>query len=124
MFSNMVFQRQGELDESCGFEDDAGGLENEIDINSSIRIACMRSFGSRVAGTIIVGVGWLAFILLWLAFYAGDFDFWQNLAVFFGLGDSGYRHNGGHVGEMGPRTGHTSNAWRTRRQRAMFEIGL
>ena len=78
----MVFQRQGEPDESCSFEDDAGGLENEIDINSSIRIACMRSFGSRVAGTIIVGVGWLAFILLWLAFYAGDFGFWQNLAVF------------------------------------------
>jgi len=39
------------------------------------------SFGSRVAGTVIVGVGWLAFILIWLAFYAGNFDFWQNLAV-------------------------------------------
>jgi len=41
----------------------------------------MVSFGSRIAGTIIVGVGWLAFILLWLAFYAGNFDFWQNIAV-------------------------------------------
>jgi hypothetical protein len=41
----------------------------------------MRSFGSRVAATIVVGVGWLVFILLWLAFYAGDFDFWQNIAV-------------------------------------------
>ncbi|MGA2766980.1 MAG: hypothetical protein ABSF24_01515 [Candidatus Bathyarchaeia archaeon] len=38
-------------------------------------------FGSRVAGTVIVGVGWLAFILIWLAFYAGNFDFWQNLAM-------------------------------------------
>jgi hypothetical protein len=40
------------------------------------------SFGSRVAGTVIVGVGWLAFILLWLAFYSGNYDFWQNLAMF------------------------------------------
>lgn len=43
----------------------------------------MVSFGSRVAGTIIVGVGCLAFILLWLAFYAGNFDFWQSIAVLF-----------------------------------------
>lgn len=40
------------------------------------------SFGSRVAGTVAVGVGWLAFILLWLAFYGGNFDFWQDLAMF------------------------------------------
>jgi hypothetical protein len=32
------------------------------------------SFGSRVAGTVIIGVGGLAFILIWLAFYAGNFD--------------------------------------------------
>jgi len=40
------------------------------------------SFRSRVAGTVAVGFGWLASILLWLAFYAGNFDFWQNLAMF------------------------------------------
>jgi len=40
------------------------------------------SFGSRVAATVIVCVGWAAFILLWLVFYAGNFDFWQNLAMF------------------------------------------
>lgn len=42
----------------------------------------MGSFGLRVSGTVIVGFGWLVFILLWLAFYAGSFDFWQNLAIF------------------------------------------
>ena len=42
----------------------------------------MNSLGSRVAGTVIVGVGWLAFIILWLAFFAGKFDLWQNLAIF------------------------------------------
>jgi len=41
-----------------------------------------RGIGARIAGTIIVGVGWLAFIILYLAFLAGDFNFWQNLAVF------------------------------------------
>jgi hypothetical protein len=40
------------------------------------------SFGSRVAATVAVGVGWLAFTLLWLAFYAGTFNFWQDLAMF------------------------------------------
>ena len=42
----------------------------------------MGSLGLRVSGTVTVGVGWLVFILLWLAFYASSFDFWQNLAIF------------------------------------------
>jgi len=42
----------------------------------------MRSLGSRIAGTVVVGVCWFAFILLFLAFYAGNFNFWQDLAVF------------------------------------------
>jgi hypothetical protein len=42
----------------------------------------MGSLGLRVSGTVVVGVGWLVFVLLWLAFYAGSFGFWQNLAVF------------------------------------------
>jgi hypothetical protein len=41
----------------------------------------MNSFGSRVAGTVIVGVGWLAFVILFLAFFAGNFDLWQNIAI-------------------------------------------
>ncbi len=39
-------------------------------------------FGWRVALSIIVGVGWLAFLILWLFFYAGDFNIYQNIAVF------------------------------------------
>jgi hypothetical protein len=42
----------------------------------------MRSLGSKIAGTIGVGIGWVVFILLFLAFYAGNFTFWQNLAIF------------------------------------------
>jgi hypothetical protein len=42
----------------------------------------MKSLRSRIAGTIIVGVCWLVFIILFLAFYSGNFGFWQNLAIF------------------------------------------
>lgn len=35
----------------------------------------MNSFGTRVAGTVTVGVG--------LAFFAGRYDLFQNLAIFF-----------------------------------------
>jgi hypothetical protein len=42
----------------------------------------MNSLGSRVAGTVMVGVCWLAFIILFLAFYTGNFNFWQSLAIF------------------------------------------
>jgi len=40
----------------------------------------------RVAGTVIAFFGWLAFIVLYLAFLAGGLDFWQKLAVFIASG--------------------------------------
>ncbi|MFQ6068220.1 MAG: hypothetical protein ACE5KD_01620 [Candidatus Bathyarchaeia archaeon] len=42
----------------------------------------MNSLGSRVAGTVALCIGWLVFILMFLAFYAGNFDLWQNIAIF------------------------------------------
>ena len=36
----------------------------------------------RVSFSIVVGVGWLVFLILWLAFYASDFDVYQNIAIF------------------------------------------
>jgi len=38
---------------------------------------------SRVAVSIVVGIGWLIFLILFLAFYAGGFNIWQNLAIMF-----------------------------------------
>lgn len=38
-------------------------------------------FGWRVAVSITSGFGWLAFLVLWLAFYAGSYDIYQNIAV-------------------------------------------
>ena len=42
--------------------------------------------GTRVAGTVAAFFGWLAFIVLYLAFYGGNFTFWQSLAVFIASG--------------------------------------
>lgn len=46
----------------------------------------MNSLGSRAAGTVIIGAFWLAFIVLFLAFFAASFDFWQKLAIFVASG--------------------------------------
>ena len=36
----------------------------------------------RMIITFILGFGWLAFLIVWLFFYAGDFNIYQNIAVF------------------------------------------
>lgn len=46
----------------------------------------MKHFGARVAGTVVALFGWLAFIVLYLAFYGVNFTFWQSLAVFIASG--------------------------------------
>ncbi|HEX7391349.1 MAG TPA: hypothetical protein VF374_00160 [Thermoplasmata archaeon] len=39
-------------------------------------------FAWRVGLSIFVVFGWLAFLIVWLFFYAGDYDVFQNIAVF------------------------------------------
>ncbi len=46
----------------------------------------MVSFATRISATIVVFFGWLAFIVLYLAFFAGGFNFWQKFAVFIASG--------------------------------------
>ena len=46
----------------------------------------MTSLGSRIAATILVVVFWFAFIVLYLAFFAGGLDWWQKTAVFLASG--------------------------------------
>lgn len=41
-----------------------------------------RGFVWRVGLTILVVFGWLAFLIVWLFFYAGDYDVFQNIAIF------------------------------------------
>lgn len=42
-----------------------------------------KGFGWRVALSIVVGVGWLIFLIIWLGFFAIDYNGYQNLAIFF-----------------------------------------
>lgn len=46
----------------------------------------LKSIGSRVAGTILVSVFWFAFMVLYLAFFAQNFGFWQKAAIFLASG--------------------------------------
>lgn len=46
----------------------------------------MNSLGAKAAGTVVVIFGWLAFIVLYLAFFAGGFDFWQKVSIFIASG--------------------------------------
>jgi len=39
-------------------------------------------FAWRVGLSIFVVFGWLAFLVIWLFFYAGDYDVFQNIAIF------------------------------------------
>jgi hypothetical protein len=41
----------------------------------------MNSVTSEISVTITTGISWLAFVILFLAFYSGNFDFWQNTAI-------------------------------------------
>jgi len=42
----------------------------------------MPGFAWRVGLSIFVVFGWLAFLIIWLFFYAGDYDVFQNIAIF------------------------------------------
>jgi hypothetical protein len=46
----------------------------------------MKSVGSKIAATIFVSVFWFAFIVLYLAFFAGGLNLWQKVAVFLASG--------------------------------------
>jgi len=38
-------------------------------------------FGWRVAASILIAIGWLSFVILWLFFYAHEYNIFQNLAI-------------------------------------------
>jgi len=46
----------------------------------------MNSLASKITGTVILSIGWLVFIILFLAFYPTNFSFWQNVAIFLASG--------------------------------------
>jgi peptidoglycan/LPS O-acetylase OafA/YrhL len=42
---------------------------------------CKEDLGFKPSISIVVGVGWLIFIILWFAFYASDYSWEKNLAI-------------------------------------------
>jgi len=46
----------------------------------------MKAWESGIIATILVGVFWFAFIVLYLAFYSGNYNLWQKAAVFLASG--------------------------------------
>ena len=41
-----------------------------------------KGFGWRVSSSIISVVGWLIFLIIWLFFFATNFNVYQNIAIF------------------------------------------
>jgi len=37
--------------------------------------------GWRISLSIAMGIGWLIFLIVWLAFYAGDYTLYRNIAI-------------------------------------------
>jgi len=52
-------------------------MEKELD-----EFPDMWNMGWRVALSIVMGVGWLAFFVIWLAFYAGNYSIYKNIGFF------------------------------------------
>jgi len=42
-----------------------------------------RGFGWRVPASILIVMGWLAFVIIWLFFFASDYSIYKNLAILF-----------------------------------------
>ena len=41
-----------------------------------------KGYGWRISLSIIMGVSWLIFLIIWLFFYASGFNVYQNIAIF------------------------------------------
>ena len=72
------------------FDANLGNAEKRAYVNlisfADERSRIMDRMRARVAGTVVAFFGWLAFIVLYLAFFAGNLTFWQSLAVFIASG--------------------------------------
>ncbi len=53
----------------------------EVKMPSESEMFRTPGFAWRVGVSIFVVFGWLAFVIIWLFFYAGDHDVFQNIAV-------------------------------------------
>jgi hypothetical protein len=42
-----------------------------------------RGFRARVYASILLGIGWIIFVLLYAGFWSGAFNLFQNIVIFF-----------------------------------------
>jgi len=59
------------------------GEEMTMESSKGRNVFEVPGFTWRLSTTILLGVVWLSFLILWLFFWAGSFDVYQNLAVIF-----------------------------------------
>jgi hypothetical protein len=43
----------------------------------------LRELGWRIPATILTAIFWLAFVIIWLFFFASQYSIWRNIAVLF-----------------------------------------
>jgi hypothetical protein len=43
----------------------------------------VKDAGWRMPASVLIGVGWLVFVIIWLFFYASGYSIWKNLGVLF-----------------------------------------
>lgn len=71
------------MDEEGGFSvegDDGVTIKQEYTLEAEFE--GRKDPAWRIPLTIITGVGWLVFLVIWLFFYAGDYHIYQNIGVF------------------------------------------
>lgn len=83
-----------------------------------------KGFGWRVGASIFIVFGWLAFLIIWLFFFAGDYGVFQNIAILLvsiivGVGllasiwaSWGIRYAAMHRGQQEPHM-HMKSRWST-----------
>ncbi|TET91986.1 MAG: hypothetical protein E3J35_00545 [Methanomassiliicoccales archaeon] len=66
-------------------QEGSGGMEGTITVKEEYvlegELPGRKSPGWRVPLSTSVGIGWLIFVIIWLFFYAGDYNGYQNLGI-------------------------------------------
>jgi hypothetical protein len=56
-------------------------METEAKPNTGAGVLRMPGMAWRISGSIAVFFGWLVFLIIWLFFFASDYDVFQNIAI-------------------------------------------
>ncbi len=72
-------------DQGCTGRSRAWGCGHMDELNENLSVDFdprkTKGFGWRVSTSIATAVGWLSFVLIWLGFYAGNYNIYENIAA-------------------------------------------